>query len=77
MFMLIFQKRSRYLPHIGYEIPRALALHECNHATKLATGWGQRSVSRMMMISIWLKFKMHMFLKWFAIPESYLVCTVP
>ena len=29
-------------------IPRALALHVYKHATKLALGWGQRSISRMM-----------------------------
>ena len=31
-------------------IPRTLALHVCNHATKLAPGWGQRSIYRIIMI---------------------------
>ena len=34
---------------------RALALHVCNHATKLAPGWSRRSISRMTMIKYLLK----------------------
>ena len=36
-------------------IPRTLTLHVCNHATKLAPGWGQRSISRMIMIKYLVK----------------------
>ena len=39
----------------GMDFPRVLALHACNHAAKLAPGWGQRSIARMIMIKYLVK----------------------
>ena len=76
--MLIFPKPFKvpvsFLVWTFREFLRALAFHICNHALWSVPGWGQRSLSRMMLM---LKYLAKVYFGLFEARALYLVGTFP